>query len=616
MQRSLFLVVGGVASCNAHLASAATKVADMAVMFPSSSAQAHAAGIQAVIDVAGHMGLQVEIGQATRQLEFDASIPRRLTSMSMVVNEESICSMLAEEIDDQNVVLCSADVEESSSADIEGETVVALSVEIQGSDQAGQTESMDRLHEADGKISDALWNFIDGVNGDESVGDLTQVAGDSVIEVSFLATDSVGTDSFHTLYELGQVDAMFQSAVATALNVEDKGEVLAVVVEAEVEGHDEGSSLVSAEAAPHHPGERQAPASTGRGIQRAAVEKDAPVYRALAGFGHDPYCSDPYADPYNPYCAFCEINELEDSLPDGYVIVSAETTNYHPAGGIIEQDSGALVGCDDGYTATFGDEPAAVNCSLTLESDGDGYEDRSAPFVFDSHPPVGGGLTCFPTDLLPMQYCDTNPVTVEHNLRTSNPGLIDIGDNISVVCRGGYTDPDDDDNSDVLFCNAGPNTSVAASFGEGLSCVDIDSICVVSPGQCTTLADTSISFEQCDNMLDGGNLIDEFNDAFLDFLFGFLGFSVVPPPQLSPTCGSIYLNAYFDDPADAAAFRSALIDAFQNNNITELEFTFNGETVSFSMEDLVRHVVATNCQYREDVLDSCIFMFCLRRLKN
>ena len=551
---------------------------------------------QAVTDLGTEAGLY-DLSFAPETLTHQLLVQVDVSQQPQDTSLQEVCSTL-ENLDTS--VGCSFD-----SFDENGEWQVEFSLEYeQDYDSSGEVASFD--------VDLPLSGLRSACDGSEAASIFEWQESHFVADSSTMLEGTfVGADGtvFMALQELGEAEGRLQAAVGI-----DGAEVAVLPVTSSSATDD--STVVSKVPAPHHSGERQAPASTGRGIQRAAVEKDAPVYRALAGFGHDPYCSDPYADPYNPYCAFCEINDLEDSLPDGYVIVSAETTNYHPAGGIIEQDSGALVGCDDGYTATFGDEPAAVNCSLTLESDGDGYEDRSAPFVFDSHPPVGGGLTCFPTDLLPMQYCDTNPVTVEHNLRTSNPGLIDIGDNISVVCRGGYTDPDDDDNSDVLFCNAGPNTSVAASFGEGLSCVDIDSICVVSPGQCTTLADTSISFEQCDNMLDGGNLIDEFNDAFLDFLFGFLGFSVVPPPQLSPTCGSIYLNAYFDDPADAAAFRSALIDAFQNNNITELEFTFNGETVSFSMEDLVRHVVATNCQYREDVLDSCIFMFCLRRLKN
>ena len=291
------------------------------------------------------------------------------------------------------------------------------------------------------------------------------------------------------------------------------------------------------------------------------------------------------------YCATCTLGDIEDTLPEGYIVVDAETNNFHPNGRVLDVGESAFVGCAEGFNATSGTQPVAVNCTLDSESDGNGFMDRSATFEFVSHPPEGGGLTCFPEDELPMQLCDTNEVLPDLNMSTQTPGLIDIDSYVNVSCQPGYTDPSVDVDEGTLFCGAAPNVTdgsePAAFLPSNLECYDVDALCILTPGSCTQLADRQLSFEECDTMLGGGALIAQFNAAFLDFLAAFISPAVIPgAPSLSPTCGSIFLNLFFPNATDQAAFRASLIEAMTSQNVTELVFEFNGQQINFSLEDL------------------------------
>ena len=123
------------------------------------------------------------------------------------------------------------------------------------------------------------WDITEQASGEEVT---------TMLEGALLGTDAV---VFLALQELGQAEEHFQNAI--------EGEGVQVVILPENDFEDDadlGLATSSAGVADH---------SVGR-----SVERSAPVYRGLQGFGHDPYCSDPYLDPYNPYvwwrtCSVC-----------------------------------------------------------------------------------------------------------------------------------------------------------------------------------------------------------------------------------------------------------------------------------------------------------------------
>ena len=555
----------------------------MAVMFPATSPNAARAGAAAVNSIAQELGLDVLFRPVSQQFEVDLALLDGLSDSAVGDGPQSLCSFLRKSVDEEetggSVVQCSVEVDTVA----DGACTATVSLELQGASAfdwaSDRTNSKAAGAWSADHVQDLMWQYVVGETRPDGSASVAAIeADDVVLEVSFTAHDAVRAEAFQSLIALGQLEDMFQSAVVTAVDGADKADVLAVVLESTTK--DERRTQSSDE---RWTSQQQ------HALRRAPVEKSAPVYRSLQGPADpDPYCSSRYQDPYNPYCAMCELNELEETLPEGYEVAEAD---LYMDTGFLSSGSAAGVGCADGYTATYGDDPTQVNCTLAQESlPGDGYMDRARPFVFVSHPEEGGGLTCFPTDLLPMQYCDTNVMADERNARTSTPGLIDVDSNISIVCKGGYTDPDTEGDAGDIQCIS-PNASEVAYFRPGgLYCLDIDDLCGVTPQRCTKLGDESLSFEECDAMLDGGALVDAFNTAFLNFLGSFLGVVLDPPPNLSPTCGSIFLNSFFDDPADAAAFRELLIDAFESSGQPYLLFEFNGVQMNFTLAQFVSTV--------------------------
>ena len=107
-----------------------------------------------------------------------------------------------------------------------------------------------------------------------------------MIEGTLIGQDS---DAFMALLELGEAESRLQNAI------NDPTAEVAILP-------NEDTFVYSSNGIIERTGvDKASVVNRVAGIGRQQpVEKSVPVYRGLEGAGHDPYCADPYLDPYNP----------------------------------------------------------------------------------------------------------------------------------------------------------------------------------------------------------------------------------------------------------------------------------------------------------------------------